>query len=179
METLDEARQLAKLMVSIAHLAGRKAIALISDMNQPLGQAVGNALEVKEAIDTLQGSGPQDFVEHCLVVASHLLVVGGKAGDEAEGRSMAELALASGAAWQRFRTLVGTQGGDVATIDYPERLPKANLVQEVDRPQRMSTVDAECRRDIGCWEPGGTKRRPHRSCGDRGASQGRRLGGSG
>jgi pyrimidine-nucleoside phosphorylase len=144
METLDEARRLAEMMVSIAHLAGRKAIALISDMNQPLGQAVGNALEVKEAIDTLHGRGPQDFVEHCLVVASYLLVLGGKAEDEPAGRSMAEQALASGAAWQRFRTLVQTQGGDVAYVDHPERLPKANLVQEVcsDRSGYLSTVNA-------------------------------------
>jgi pyrimidine-nucleoside phosphorylase len=78
METMEEARQLAELMVETAALAGRRAVALLSDMNQPLGRAVGNALEVKEAIATLQGGGPPDFREHCLVVASHMLVLGAK-----------------------------------------------------------------------------------------------------
>jgi pyrimidine-nucleoside phosphorylase len=135
MQTLGEARQLAELMVSIARLAGRRAVALLSDMNQPLGQAVGNALEVKEAIDTLHGGGPQDFVEHCLVVASHLLALGGKAPDEQEGRRLAERALADGLAWERFRTLVQMQGGDVTYIDKPERLPAAQFVQPVLAPR--------------------------------------------
>jgi pyrimidine-nucleoside phosphorylase len=76
METLEEARELAETMVSIAKLAGRKAAALLSDMNQPLGRAVGNALEVREAIDTLRGGGPDDFREHCLIVAVQMLLLG-------------------------------------------------------------------------------------------------------
>ncbi len=78
MHTLEDAHQLAELMVGIARLAGRRAIALLSDMNQPLGQAVGNALEVREAIDTLHGGGPEDFREHCLEAAAYLLVLGDK-----------------------------------------------------------------------------------------------------
>jgi pyrimidine-nucleoside phosphorylase len=148
METLDEARKLAELMVSIAALAGRKAVALLSDMNQPLGQAVGNALEVKEAIDTLHGGGPKDFQMHCLVVASHLLVLGGKAADEAEGQALARQALGSGEAWKRFHTLVQTQGGDVSFIDQPEKLPAARLVKAVlaGRSGFLSMVNA---RDVG------------------------------
>ena len=84
-KTWTEARRLAELMVSIAHLAGRKAVALLSDMNQPLGFAVGNALELKEAIETLHGGGPQDFREHCLVVAGHMLAIGGVAADAEAG----------------------------------------------------------------------------------------------
>ncbi|MBM3152584.1 MAG: thymidine phosphorylase, partial [Chloroflexi bacterium] len=81
METETQARQLAELMVSIGKLAGRKVVALISDMNQPLGSAVGNAIEAMEAVETLRGGGPPDFREHCLVVASHMLALGEMAGD--------------------------------------------------------------------------------------------------
>jgi pyrimidine-nucleoside phosphorylase len=95
MQDLDEARHLSELMVSIAHLAGRKAVALLSDMNQPLGFAVGNALELKEAIETLHGGGPQDFRKHCLVVAGHMLAIGGVASDAEAGIMLAEQQLAS------------------------------------------------------------------------------------
>jgi len=131
MATLEDGRSLARLMVDIAHLAGRKAIALLSDMNQPLGEAVGNALELREAIDTLHGGGPHDFREHCLVVASHLLVLGGIAAHEDEGRLLAERAITDGRAWESFRTLVRVQGGDVRYVDEPERLPKAAVVEPV------------------------------------------------
>ena len=131
METVDEARKLASLMVAIGRLSGRKVIALLSDMNQPLGEAVGNALEVREAIDTLHGGGPADFREHCLVVASHMLEVGRKANGLNEARRMAESGLASGRAWEKFRTLVEIQGGDVSYLDHPEKLPQAAYVEVV------------------------------------------------
>ena len=85
MESLEEARALANLMVDIGRLAGREVVALLSDMNQPLGSAVGNSLEVIEAIETLKGSGPEDFVKHCLHVSAHMLVLGKRAKDLAEG----------------------------------------------------------------------------------------------
>lgn len=132
METLDDARKLARLMVAIARLSGRKAIALLSDMNQPLGFAVGNALEVKEAIATLHGQGPADFYEHCLFVASQLLLIGGKAADLETARGMAENALSSGKAFEYFRMLVRLQGGDVNMVDNPDLLPAAELVETVD-----------------------------------------------
>ena len=131
MQTLDEARQLARLMVQIAGLAGRKAVALISDMNQPLGEAVGNALEVQEAIETLHGGGPDDFRAHCLEVAAHMLYLGEKAETVEQARRMAQQALDDGRAWQAFRTLVAAQGGDVACVDEPQRLPRASLREPV------------------------------------------------
>ena len=134
METLDQARQLGELMVSIASKAGRKAIALLSDMNQPLGQAVGNSLEVREAICTLTGSGPEDFLEHCLVVAGYMLALGGVAIDENEGKLLAQHAIQEGRAWERFQVLVKAQGGDVAYVLEPDRLPRALCSETVPAP---------------------------------------------
>ena len=134
MPDLEQAQQLAELLVSIAGLAGRKAVALLSDMNQPLGHAVGDAVELKEAIDTLHGGGPSDFREHCLVVAGHLLALGGKTADEHEGRRLAEQALADGRGWEMFKRLVKAQGGDVAYIENPALLPAARLVEVVPAP---------------------------------------------
>ena len=135
METLPEARQLAQLMVAIGKLSGRQVVALLSDMNQPLGHAVGNALEVKEAIDTLHGKGPADFTEHCLVVASHLLVLGKKAADLEEARQMAQASLDQGKAWEAFRGLVAAQGGDRAYVDQPEKLPLAPIIETIPAPR--------------------------------------------
>ncbi len=135
MKTLAEARELALMMVSIAELAGRKAVALLADMNQPLGFAVGNALEVKEAISTLQGEGPPDFVEHCLVLATHMLVLGEVAGNERAARELAERVLRNGAAWEKFLAFIGEQGGDVTFITNPERLPSAEFVEPVNARQ--------------------------------------------
>ena len=135
METLSEARELADLMVKIGQLAGRKVVALISDMNQPLGNAVGNALEVREAIDMLHGDGPEDFREHCLHVSAHMLILGEKAKNFAEGRKMAEKALKDDSAFEKLRTLVKAQGGDVTFVDDPTELPTARLIQVVESPQ--------------------------------------------
>lgn len=136
MQTRQEAHTLAQLMVDIAHLAGRKAVALISDMNQPLGHAVGNALEVKEAIETLLGGGPADFKAHCMEVAAHMLTLGGIAANKAAAAELAGEALADGRAWERFRELVIAQHGDVAYVDNPELLPKARLIEIVSAPRR-------------------------------------------
>jgi len=135
METLEEGRELAHLMVAIARLSGRKAVCLLSDMNQPLGNAVGNALEVKEAIDTLHLHGPRDFHEHALEVASQMLHLGGKAASLDEARYLAESALKDGRAWQKFRRLIEVQGGDVRQVDDPKLLPAAKLVEVVAAPQ--------------------------------------------
>lgn len=135
MQTLADAERLAKLMVAIGKLSGRRTVAILSDMNQPLGAAVGNGLELLEAIDTLHGKGPADFREHCLTVASHMLVLGEKARSLSRGREMAEEALESGKGWSKFRTLVEAQGGDVTCIDDPERLTKATIVETVLAPR--------------------------------------------
>jgi pyrimidine-nucleoside phosphorylase len=144
MERVEDARELAERMVAIGRLSGSEVVALLSDMNQPLGEAVGNALEVKEAVDTLHGGGPADFREHCLVVASHMLVLAKKAADLDSARALAEEALSSGSAWQRFRRLVVAQGGDPAAIDDPQKLPSAPVVQVIDAPRSgwVSQVDA-------------------------------------
>lgn len=135
MRDLKSARELAKLMVSIGNLSGRKVTAILSDMNQPLGNAVGNALEVKEAIDTLHGQGPADFREHCLLVASHMLLLAGKAQDLLAARRTAEKNLDNGNGWEMFRKLVIAQGGDVDFIDHPEKLPVSPCFETVFSPQ--------------------------------------------
>ncbi len=131
METLEDARSLAEAMVEIGRLADRQVVALLSDMNQPLGYAVGNALEVVEAIETLQGGGPSDFCEHVLEVSKHLLVLAGAAADEETGLQMAREAISSGAAWEKFHALVEAQGGDTAYIDAPDKLPKADIIEDI------------------------------------------------
>jgi pyrimidine-nucleoside phosphorylase len=135
MATLADARALARIMVRIGRDAGRRVTALIADMNQPLGRAVGNALEVREAIETLRGGGPPELREHCLTVAAHMLVLGRRARTLANARRRLEAVLASGAGFERFRRLVRAQGGDVGQVDHSERLPRARIVHEVTAGQ--------------------------------------------
>ena len=130
MKTLADAEALASLMVQIGQELGRHMSAVISDMSQPLGRAVGNALEVKEAIATLHGAGPADFTDLVLTVSAEMVRLadvgyGREAGGE---RARLEAALHSGAAWQKFREFVSAQGGDVATVDDPSRLAQAAIV---------------------------------------------------
>lgn len=148
MSNLEEACRLAKLMVEIAQLAGRQAVGVIADMNQPLGRAVGNALEVREAIDTLHGEGPEDFHKHCLEIASHMLNLGQKASDLATARNLAAEAITSGAAWDRFKQLVFAQGGDVGYIEQPESLAAARL-QELVPAQAEGYLSEVNARKIG------------------------------
>jgi len=135
MQTLDEARELAELMVDIGRLAGRKTVALLSDMNQPLGGAVGNALEMIEAIDMLHGGSPADYREHCYHVAAHVLVAGQRAKTLEEGRSMAEKAVSDGSALEALRVLVQAQGGDVSYVDDVSKFERAKYVEVVNAPR--------------------------------------------
>jgi pyrimidine-nucleoside phosphorylase len=135
METLQEARELANLMVDIGRLAGREVVALLSDMNQPLGNAVGNSLEVVEAIETLKDNGPEDFLEHCLHVSAHMLVLGKRARDLTEARAMAEKSIVDGSAFEKFRVLVEAQGGDVSYVDDTSKFPRAEYIDVVESPQ--------------------------------------------
>ena len=135
MKTLEDAEILAEAMVLMGTRVGRRIVALISDMNQPLGWAVGNALEVQEAINTLHEGGPADFREHCLVVAAEMLMLGNKATDANAALTLALETLASGAAWHKFKDMVEAQGGDVRYVDEPERLPKARLIEPVPAPR--------------------------------------------
>jgi pyrimidine-nucleoside phosphorylase len=104
-------------------------------MNQPLVWAVGNALEVREAINTLHESGPQGFREHCLTVAAEMLRLSGRAESLSAALTLAMETLSSGAAWQKFRELVEAQGGDVTYVDDPEKLPQASIIEPVPAPQ--------------------------------------------
>ncbi len=131
MQELDEAVQLAETMVDIGKRAGRQVIALISDMNQPLGKAVGNALEVREAIDALHGNGPADLLEHCLEVAGNMLMLAGKSDDLQTTKKMAADSIEDGTAFEKFKALVEAQGGDVRAVEEPDRLPSAPLVETV------------------------------------------------
>ena len=145
MQTLDEARALAKLMTDIGRLTGREVVTLISDMNQPLGDAVGNSLEVIEAISTLHNQGPADFREHCLHISEHMLVLGKCASDLESGRHMAETAITSGAALEKFRDLVRAQGGDVAYLDNPGKFPRAQIVDVVNADRSGTLVRVHAR----------------------------------
>ncbi len=135
MKDLDSVKELAKAMVEIGNGAGRKTIAVISDMNQPLGFAIGNALEVKEAIDTLKGKGPKDLEELCLTLGSRMVCLGGKAETVEEAREKLVDAMESGKAIETFKTFVAAQGGDPSIIDQPEKLPTAAHTFEVEAKQ--------------------------------------------
>ena len=145
MQTLDDARVLANLMTDIGKLAGREVVALLSDMNQPLGNAVGNSLEVIEAIETLKGGGPEDFREHCLHVSEHMLVLGKRAKDLDEGRTMAEKSIEDGSAFEKLRVLVQAQGGDVSYVDDVSRFPQAKFIEEVKAPRNGSISQVNAR----------------------------------
>ena len=131
MTNLEEARELAKLMVEIGKQACGNTVAILSDMNQPLGEAIGNALELKEALDTLHDKGPADFREHCLTASGYMLTLGGVTYDEKQGKDLAEEALVSGKSLSKFRDLVIAQGGDVSYVDNPSKFDKARLVEDV------------------------------------------------
>ena len=135
MPNVNAARELAQIMVDIGVDAGRKVTALIADMNQPLGHAVGNALELVEAIETLRGAGPSDFWAHCLVVASHMLLLSGQASTEGEARERIRAARENGEALKKFRQMVAHQGGKVEQIDATDRLPQAPVKLDVGAPQ--------------------------------------------
>lgn len=131
MKSLEDAEHLARAMVDIGTEVGRRTAAVISDMDQPLGAAIGNALEVAEAIATLKGQGPKDLERLCLTLAAHMAVLAGKAGSIEEAELILREALRSGAALDKFRALVVAQGGDPSMVDQPDRLPAATAFVEV------------------------------------------------
>jgi pyrimidine-nucleoside phosphorylase len=128
MQTPQQAEELAKAMIAIGQLSGRDTRALITDMNQPLGLAIGNALEVKEAIDTLKGHGPTDFSELCYQAGTIMLLQAKICDDPADARKRLEDSIASGAAFKKFKEFVGAQGGDVDCIENPDKLAQAKFV---------------------------------------------------
>ncbi len=132
--TLDDARALAELMVRIGQRAGRKVRAVISQMDQPLGWAVGNALELREAIDTLHGQGPADLVALCLHLGSLLLQMAEAVGTFEEATSLLRQQLDSGAAYEKLRAMVANQGGDTRVLDHPTLLPQAEWSEPLLSP---------------------------------------------
>ncbi|NJD60086.1 MAG: thymidine phosphorylase [Anaerolineae bacterium] len=145
MTDLSEARKLAELMVEIGGMVGRKTVAILSDMNQPLGKAVGNSLEMVEAIETLHGAGPADFKEHCLLVAGYMLALGGLAKNEDLGKSLAEEALMGGKSLIKFREMVQAQGGDIRYVDQPSLFTKARWIEQVKAPQSGYLAEVNAR----------------------------------
>lgn len=144
MKTIEDSKKLAELMVGIGKKAGKKVLALITDMDVPLGNAIGNSLEVKEAIATLHGNGPKDFTEVCLALASDMLYLAGL-GTENECRVLANNAIKSGNAFNKFREMVVAQGGDVSVIDDPSKFPEAKYKENVyaEKSGYISKVDTE------------------------------------
>jgi len=148
MPTLEKARELAEEMVAIGELSGRRVIAVLSPMDQPLGNAVGNALELREAIEMLNGVGPEDYRYHCLHLAAYMLILGQKAPDIETGLAMAERAMQDGSGLRKFRELVIAQHGDVSTIDNLDKLPKAKFIEPV-LAEKSGWVNSVNAREVG------------------------------
>lgn len=142
---LDQARALAKTLIDLGREMGHTVIALLTDMEQPLGRAVGNALELKEALDVLRGQGPADVTELTFALGAEMLVLGGAAPDIAQGRTALEAAVASGAGLRKLAQVVEAQGGDPRVIERPELLPTARASLTVPSPSDgyVSSIDAE------------------------------------
>lgn len=141
MKTIEEAEALAHAMVRIGNNVGRKTMAIISDMGQPLGNAIGNALEVKEAIETLQGKGPKDLTELVLTLGSQMVVLGGKAKDLEEARALLKEAINNGSALERFKQFLENQDGDSSVVGDVNRLPQATY--QIELPAETDGVVTE------------------------------------
>ena len=141
MKTLEDAEALAHAMVRIGNNVGRNTMAIISDMGQPLGNAIGNALEVKEAIETLQGNGPEDLTELVMTLGSQMVFVGGKAQNLDEARKMLEQAIQDGSALESFRTFLENQDGDGSVVDDVSKLPQAKY--QIELPAQSEGIVTE------------------------------------
>jgi pyrimidine-nucleoside phosphorylase len=136
MKTQEDAEELAHAMVRIGNHVGRKTIAIISDMSQPLGFAIGNALEVKEAIETLQGKGPKDLTELVLTLGSQMVILAGKAKTSEEAKEMLLDAIHNGKALAKFKEFLANQGGDASIVDDLTKLPQAKY--KIELPAKQS-----------------------------------------
>lgn len=136
MKTEEDAKELAHAMVRIGNHVGRKTIAIISDMSQPLGFAIGNALEVKEAIETLQGKGPKDLTELVLTLGSQMVILAGKAKTTEEAKSMLKESISSGKALAKFKDFLTNQGGDASIVDDLSKLPQTKY--KIELPAKQS-----------------------------------------
>ncbi len=132
MKTLEDSEELARAMVRIGNNVGRRTMAVISDMSQPLGFAIGNALEVKEAIDTLKGEGPEDLTELCLTLGSHMVYLAEKASSLVEARTLLEGVIKDGSALEKLKMFLSSQGGDASIVDDSSKLPQAKYTFELE-----------------------------------------------
>jgi pyrimidine-nucleoside phosphorylase/thymidine phosphorylase len=144
MKNEKDAVFLAELMVETGERMGKQVVALITDMDQPLGRMIGNALEVVEVVEVLRGEGPQDLRELCLELAGWMLHLGGVADTVADGKKQSEKLIASGKALERFRQMVELQGGDLRTIDDPTTLPQAQHTMTISSPRAGFLASLQC-----------------------------------
>lgn len=160
MKTEQEATQLSELMVEIGSRMGKRVVALITDMGQPLGKAVGNALEVRESIEILGGAGPQDLRELCLDLAAWMFQVGKRVDSLAEGKGLASEQIVSGRAKEKFREIIRLQCGDASVIDDPKRLPRARQTIDVLSSADGYLYATDCERlGLACVALGGGRQR--------------------
>ncbi|CAM4503409.1 pyrimidine-nucleoside phosphorylase [Paenibacillus endophyticus] len=145
MKTLEDSEKLASAMVDIGTEVGRNTAAVISDMDQPLGFAIGNALEVQESIETLKGNGPEDLTELCLTLGAHMVVLGGKSDSVQSAKELLREQIRNGAALEKFKSFIAAQGGDDSIADDPARLPQAPVIVEVTSEHSgfVSAIEAE------------------------------------
>ncbi|MBO5472658.1 MAG: pyrimidine-nucleoside phosphorylase [Lachnospiraceae bacterium] len=144
MKRETDAFALAKEMVTLGNLAGRKTIAVVSDMDQPLGRAVGNALEVKEAIDTLRGEGPEDFTKLCMTLGSYMLLAAGEAATQTEAEEKLAQVIEDGSALRKLAEFVEAQGGDSRAVYDTSLLPTASITEEIVSPQEGYVCKIDC-----------------------------------
>ncbi len=144
MKTEGDALALAREMVQIGNNAGRRTVAVVSDMDQPLGRAVGNALEVREAIDTLKGCGPKDFEELCMTLGTQMLLLGGAASDKDAAEAMLRKTISEGSALKKLAQFVEAQGGDAEAVYNPSMLPEASIVEPIRSETEGFITHIEC-----------------------------------
>ena len=156
MKNIDDAANLADLLVETGKRMGKKVVALLTDMNQPLGRKAGNAMEVAESLEVLSGAGPADLRELCLELAAWMFLLGERVKTLAQGKKLSADLIASGQAREKFREIVGLQGGDVGVIDDPRRLAGARQTQDVTSPAAGFIAATQCEQlGIACVVLGG------------------------
>jgi pyrimidine-nucleoside phosphorylase/thymidine phosphorylase len=160
MKSEGDAAFLAELMVETGERMGKQVVALITDMDQPLGSMVGNALEVVEIVDVLRGAGPEDLRELCLELAGWMLHLGGVAETVAKGKAVGEKLISSGEALEKFRRMVELQGGDPRVVDDPKRLPGAQHTMKLSSPKSGYIASVQCEQiGTACVVLGGGRER--------------------
>ena len=160
MKSEKDAAFLAELMVETGERMGKQVVALITDMDQPLGCMIGNALEVVEVVEVLRGEGPEDLRQLCLELAGWMLHLGGVSGSVAEGKQKSEKLIASGNALNKFRQMVELQGGDPRTIDDPKKLPQAHSTMTISNTRSGYVASLQCEQiGTACVVLGGGRER--------------------